>query len=395
MKNHKRINPDVVNIPLSKREAILAAMKGKTNLVNLAAGNPDMPMPKTIVDRMTTYISSGYARYGDYYGFPELRQKLAQMLQSQWQITADPDAELFITCGVQEGLYVVMRAILQPGDEVLIPSPHYGTYFQNTVACGAKPVLVPLDEADGFVPDMERLTQAITPKTRALVFCNPSNPLGVVWPRATIEALADLALKHDLLVLVDEIYHDYMFTTPPPSIAALPGMKSQTFTFGGFSKSHLMMGLRIGFVVGPRELMSAAKKVHYCVALCPSVIGQIAAMAAFDCTTEEMQAIITEFQEKLDTLYNGVAALPGVSCVKPGGGLFMFPNFKSYSADSMALALKMIEEAGVITLPGTEFGELGQGYLRLSVCAKRADVEEGLKRLQTFINQNALKRKEI
>jgi len=387
MKNFK-INPDIVKIPLSKREAILAAMKGKTNLANLAAGNPDMPMPKTIVDRMTAYISSGYAPYSDYYGFPELRQKLSQMLQSQWQITADPDTDLFITCGVQEGLYVIMRTILQPGDEVLIPSPHYGTYFQNTVACGAKPVLVPLDEADGFVPDMERLAQAVTPQTRALVFCNPSNPLGIVWPQATIEALADFALKHALLVLVDEIYHDYIFTTPPPSIAALPGMKTHTFTFGGFSKSYLMMGLRIGFVVGPVELMSAVKKLHYCVALCPSVIGQIAAMAAFDCTAEELQPIITEFQEKLEMLYKGVAALPGVSCVRPGGSFFIFPNFKNYGSDSMSLALRLIEEAGVITLPGTEFGELGEGYLRLSVCAKREEVEEGLKRLQNFIHQN-------
>jgi aminotransferase len=395
MKNFNRINPDVANIPQSKREAILAATQRKKNLANLASGNPDMPMPKTIVDRLTAYLSSGLVRYTDYYGFPELRQRLAQVLQSQWQITTDPNTELIVTCGVQEGLYVVMRAILQPGDEVLIPSPHYGTYFQNTVACGAKPVLVPLDEADGFIPDVDRLVRAVTPQSRAIVFCNPSNPLGVVWPRDTLEALADLARKHNLLVLVDEIYRDYIYTTPPPSIAALPGMKTQTFTFGGFSKSYLMMGLRIGFVAGPAHLMSAVKKLHYCVAMCPSVVGQVAAMAAIDCPAEELKPIVAEFREKLKILYEGVAALPRVSCVPPGGSFYIFPNFKSYSSNSMTLALKLIEEADVSTLPGTEFGELGEGYLRLSVCARRPEVEEGLKRLQSFIHRYARDGKKI
>lgn len=389
MKNYERINPDIAKIPQSKRDAINVAIQRKKNLPNLAAGNPVMRMPKTIIDRAAAYLSSGFVRYTDYYGFPELRQRLSQVLQSQWQITADPETELLITSGVQEALYVVMRTILQPGDEVLIPSPHYGTYFQNTVACGAKPVLVPLAEADGFQPDVEQLARAVTPQTRAIVFCNPSNPLGVVWPRASIEAIADLARRHDLLVLVDEIYRDFIFETPPPSIAALEEMKIRTFTFGGFSKTYMMMGLRVGFVAGPVQLMPAIKKLHYCLTLCPSVIGQVAAQAALDCSADELQPIITEFLEKLKLLYRGVSSLPGISCVPPGGSFYIFPNFKKYGSDSMALALKLIEEADVITLPGTEFGELGEGYLRLSVCAPRADVEEGLKRLQAFIHRCA------
>jgi aminotransferase len=390
-----RINPNVNNIPLSKREAILAATEGKTNLPNLACGNPDMPMPKPIIDRVSSYLSSGYARYTDYYGFPELREQLADVLGCKWQITADPDKELIITSGVQEGLYVVMRTLLQPGDEVLIPSPHYGTFFQNTLACGAKPVLVPLAESEGFIPDLERMDRAITPQTRAIVFCNPNNPLGVVWPRDTIAALAELASKHDLMVLSDEIYRDYIFTNPPPSIAALPGMKSRTFTFGGFSKSYLMMGLRIGFVVGPEQMMSAVKKLHYCVVMCPSVIGQVAAMGALSCSDEELKPVVAEFMEKLKMLYHGVEAIPGVSCVPPGGSFYVFPNFKNFGLDSMSLALKLIKEAGVITLPGTEFGELGDGYLRLSVCVKREEIVEGLKRLQAFFKHDTRMEKEV
>jgi len=389
MKNYERINPDVTAIPQTKRDAINAAMQRKKNLPNLAAGNPVMPMPRTIVDRIAAYVAPGYARYTDYYGVPELRERLAQVLESQWGLGVDCTKELLITSGVQEGLYVVMRTILQPGDEVLVPSPHYGTYFQNTVACGAKPVLVPLDEAAGYVPDIDRLGRAVTPRTRALVFCNPSNPLGVVWPRATIEALAELALKNDLVVLVDEIYHDFVFGSTPPSIASLDGMKIRTFTFGGFSKTYMMMGLRVGFVVGPAQLMPAVKKLHYCVTLCPSVVGQVAAQAALECATDEWRPIVAEFLAKLKALYQGVASLPGVTCVPPGGSFYVFPNFKKYSSDAMALALRLIEEADVITLPGTEFGELGEGHLRLSVCARKEDVEEGLRRLQAFIERYA------
>ena len=389
MKNYERINPDIAKIPQSKRDAINVAIQRKKNLPNLAAGNPVMRMPQTIIDRTSAYLSAGFARYTDYYGIPELRQRLSQVLQSQWRITADPETEVLITSGIQEALYVVMRTILQPGDEVLIPSPHYGTYFQNTVACGAKPVLVPLSEAEGFQPDVEKMARAITPNTRAIVFCNPSNPLGVVWPRASIEAIADLARRHDLLVLVDEIYRDFIFETIPPSTATLEDMKIRTFTFGGFSKTYMMMGLRVGFVVGPAQLMPSVKKLHYCLTLCPSVIGQVAAQAALECSADELRPLITEFLDKLKLLYRGVSSLPGISCVPPGGSFFIFPNFKKYGSDSMALALKLIEEADVITLPGVEFGELGEGYLRLSVCATRADVEEGLKRLQAFIHRYA------
>jgi len=389
LKNTDRINPAIAAIPQTKRDAINAAIQRKKNLPNLAAGNPVMPMPKTITDRTMAFLSAGFVRYTDYYGFPELRRRLSEVLQSQWGIAANPESELLITSGIQEGLYVVMRTILQPGDEVLIPSPHYGTYFQNTVACGAVPIVVPLDEAEGFQPDIDRLARAITPRTRAIVFCNPSNPLGVVWPRAAIERIADLARRHDLIVLVDEIYRDFVFEAPPPSIAGLEDMRIRTFTFGGFSKTYMMMGLRIGFVAGPPALMPTVKKLHYCLTLCPSVIAQVAAQAALDCPVDEVRPVITEFLDKLQLLYRGISSLPGVRCVPPGGSFYIFPNFRAYSSDSMALALRLIEDADVITLPGSEFGELGEGFLRLSVCAPKADVEEGLKRLQVFFQRCA------
>jgi aspartate/methionine/tyrosine aminotransferase len=362
------INPDVAAIPMSQREAIWKAMEGRNDLANLASGNPDMIMPESVRQAIQNHAAEGYARYTDYYGFKLLREGIGDMLERDWSLAIDSEDGVIVTCGVQEGLYIVMRSILKPGDEVIIPSPHYGTYYQNTVVCGARSVLVPLEESDGFV-----------------VFCNPSNPLGVVWSHQTLKFLADFAQTHDLFVLVDEIYRDYTFNGEPLSIGSLPGMEQRTFTFGGFSKSHLMMGLRIGFVAGPPALMHAIKKLHYCVVLCPSVTSQTAALAALNCTEAELAPIRSHFAAQLESLYRRVEALPGVSCVAPGGSFYVFPNFSRYGSDAMAFAIRLIEETGVVTLPGTEFGELGQGYLRLSVCATEAEVSEGIQRLEEYI----------
>ncbi|UCG14444.1 MAG: pyridoxal phosphate-dependent aminotransferase [Deltaproteobacteria bacterium] len=380
-----RIQPDILNIPISERERIITACHGRERLADLASGNPDMAMPDFVVEQLRACMESGYARYTDYYGLPELRAKLSQQLKGEWRITADPETEIVITSGVQEGLYVVMRAVLHSGDQVLIPSPHYGNYYQNAIACGAKPVLVPLDEKEGFVPDLDRLEKAVTSRTRALVFCNPSNPLGVVWPREILDGLATLAIRHNLIVLVDEIYHDFVYSVQPiTSIATLPGMAERTFTFGGFSKSHLMMGLRIGFVVGPSEPMIAVKNLHYCITLCPSSVAQVAALAALDCPKEQLELVFHEFRQRVEMLHRGVATIDGVSCVKPEGGFYLFPNMSRFGLSSIDLAVQLIERAGVITLPGTEFGPYGEGYLRLSVCATREQLEEGLARLAEF-----------
>ena len=380
------INPDVAAIPMSQREAIWKAMEGRNDLANLASGNPDMTMPPSVREAMQQHAAEGYARYTDYYGFKALREGIGSMLERDWSLSIDSENGIIVTCGVQEGLYIVMRSILKPGDEVIIPSPHYGTYYQNTLVCGAKPVLFALNESEGFEPDFERLTAAVNSKSRAIVFCNPSNPLGVVWSHQTLKSLADFAQTHDLFVLVDEIYRDYTFNGKPLSIGSLPGMAQRTFTFGGFSKSHLMMGLRIGFVAGPPALIQAIKKLHYCVVLCPSVTSQTAALAALNCTEAELAPIRSHFAAQLDRLYRCVTALPGVSCVAPGGSFYVFPNFSRYGSDAMAFAIRLIEEAGVVTLPGTEFGELGQGYLRLSVCATESEVSEGIRRLEAFIH---------
>jgi aminotransferase len=384
MSNPIRLNPDVLNIPYSDRKRVQDAARGKADLVDLASGNPEMPMPRFIVERVKKDLDAGFMRYTNYYGLPELRQKISERLAAECEIVADPETELLVTAGVQEGLYVVMRAILHPGDEVLLPSPHYANYYLNTVACGARPVLVPLDEKAGFIPDLKRLEQAITPATRALIYCNPSNPLGVVWPTKIIEGLARIAKAHDLLVLVDEIYRDFTYTDRPVSIGALAGMKERTFTFGGFSKSYMMMGLRMGYVTGPAEPMFPIKNLHYCVTLCPPSIGQIAALAALDCPGEELEPLYREFQERVAMLYEGVSSIPGVTCVKPQGSFYIFPNMKRFGLSSMDLAIRLIEKAGVMTIPGPEFGPYGEGYLRLSVCSRRNAVETGIERLVTF-----------
>ena len=386
MTDQLQINPDVASIPYADRKKILDATRGRTDLADLSSGNPNVPMPVYVQARLKEAVESGYAPYTDYYGIPQLRSRIAQYLRDTCAITVDPDRNILVTHGVQQALYLVLRTILRRGDEVLIPSPHYANYDLDPVASGGCPVLVPLDEEDGFKPDPDRLDQAITPRTRAILFSNPNNPLGVTWTRPTLEVFAKLARRHDLYVLVDEVYRDF-HPERLTSIAALPGMKERTFVFNGFSKSFFMMGLRVGYVAGPAQIIDHVKQLSYVVALCPSYFSQMAALATFDCPRGQVEPVYDEFHSCLDLLYKSVTHLPGVSCVRPDCGLYLFPNVSCSGMTSLELSLDLIREAGVITLPGTEFGRAGAGHLRLSVCAGREQVELGIHRLEERLTE--------
>jgi aminotransferase len=378
------VNPAVAAIPYGDRKRIMELCRGREDLVDLMSGNPYQQMPEWIRRRTTELLNSGPMRYTHYWGMPELRQRLAEKLRSECGISVDPERGILVTHGVQEALYVVMRTLLRPGEEVLIPSPHYANYLLNTVACGAEPVFVPLRETGGFLPEVDELEAALSGKTRLIVFSNPNNPLGVTWPDGKVEELADFVRKHDLLVVVDEIYRDFAAPRPPLSIASLPGMQQRTFTLQGFSKSYFMMGMRIGYLAGPEEVMLHIKQLHYLIMLCPSRIAQYAALAALDCPAECLEPMYREYREKLRILYDGIMRIPGVSCVQPNGSFYVFPNFSCFGLSSMDLAAKLIEEAAVMTLPGTELGSAGEGHLRLSVVSDRDRVEQGLERLLRF-----------
>lgn len=379
--NRREISSDVASIPYADRKKILDATRGRTDLADLSSGNPDVPMPPYIRVRLRDELESGYAPYTHYSGIPELRTRIAQYLRETCALDVNPGSEILVTHGVQQALYLVLRTILRRGDEVLIPSPHYANYDLDPLVSGGSPVLVPLDADDSFIPDSDRLVQAVTPRTRAILFSNPNNPLGVTWSRSTLEIIAELAGRHDLYVLVDEVYRDF-HPESLVSIATLPGMKERTFVFNGFSKSYFMMGLRTGYVAGPARIIDHVKQLSYVVALCPSYLGQKAALAAFDCPRSQVEPLYAEFHECLKLLYDRVSRLPGVSCVEPECGLYIFPNVSCAGMTSLALSLDLIREAGVITLPGTEFGPSGEGHLRLSVCAGREQVELGIRRLE-------------
>lgn len=372
-------------IPYGDRKKIIDAARGKSDLADLASGNPDIQMPECIKGRLMESIRRGYARYTEYHGRSDLREKIAEYLKNRSGIKADPHKEIIVTSGIQEGLYVVMRSILEPGDEIIVPSPHYGNYHFDPIACGAKPVFVQLREDDGYEPDIELLERHINRRTKAIAITQPSNPLGIVWKRETLERLSELAIKHDLLVISDEAYAEHIYEGPiPGSISSLPGMKERTFVLGGFSKSHFIMGLRIGWIVGPDEAIKVMRNLHYVITLCPSSLSQEAALAALDCPAEELKPALNTYRDMLYYLYDRVTSIPGVRCVRPHGTFYMFPNMRTFGMKSLELAIRLVEEAGVITIPGTEFGPYGEGYLRLSVCARPEEVVKGAQRLEEW-----------
>ncbi len=389
-----RINPAITGIPEGDRKIINDFIIGREGLINLSSGNPAVEVPRFIRERVKEELDAGYMGYTNFWGIPELRKKLADKLKAECGIGADPDKEILFTHGVQEGLYIVMRTLLCPGDEVLIPTPHYGNFLFNTIACGAVPVFVPLREELGFLPDIRMLEEAITPRTKILIYSNPNNPLGVTWPEETIQELARLSCEYDLLVIADEIYRNFPFPGPPLSIASLPGMKDRSFTLQGFSKSYFMMGIRAGYVTGPAEIMSHVKHLHYVILLSPARLAQYAALASLDCPPGQVEPLWQEFRDRLSLLHEGVKEVQGMSCVHPNGTLFLFANIKSYGMPSLELSKKLILEAGVVTLPGTEFGSAGEGFLRLSVSSSREHIREGIERLKVFGKQYQKKRKE-
>lgn len=379
-----RLNNAVAAIPEGDRKLVRNYVAGRKDLIDLSKGNPSVVLPEYIRAKIKEEVDSGFMRYTDFWGMSELKEKVAERLIADSGISADPESEIIITHGVQEGLYIAMRTLLSEGDEVLVPTPHYGNFYLNSIACGAVPVFVPLRENRGFIPESGDLEKAITPKTRVLVYSNPNNPLGVTWPEETIEELAELALRHDLMVITDEVYRDFAEPAPPVSMASLPGMKERTITLQGFSKNFFMMGLRVGYLTGPAGITFHIKQLHYVVLLSPARLAQFAALAALDCPKEEIEPLLADFRERLGHLHRGIEEVPGMSCVKPNGTLFIFPNTRSYGLKSLDLTLKIIDEAGVVTLPGTEFGDAGEGYLRLSVCATREEIDEGVRRLKMF-----------
>jgi aspartate/methionine/tyrosine aminotransferase len=277
---------------------------------------------------------------------------------------------------------------LNAGDEALILDPYYPAYFEDTLLAEAKPVAVPLDEKEGYKIDAETLERKVSKKTRMIWLCNPSNPTGHVFSRQDLQAIAEVAQKHDLNVFADEIYEKIVYDgTKHVSLASFSGMEDRTITVNGFSKAYAMTGWRIGYIAASKKLTETLRKLHYYAVLCPNAISQKAAVAALTGPQNSVREMVAEFDRRRKHVLSQLDKVGSVSYVKPEGAFYVFPDFSSFEKSDEILASRLLNEAGVVTAPGSGFGKAGEGHLRISYSVSIEQVRKGCERIKEFLQK--------
>jgi len=355
------------------------------SIVHLGIGEPDFDTPAFIRRAADAALAAGYTHYGPAAGFPEFRALIARHWRARRGLTCDA-ANVVVTPGAKPILFFSMLATLEAGDEVLIPSPAFPTYASVAEFLGARVVPVPLVPARGFDIDLGALRTRLNERSRMLVLNSPHNPTGGVLPRATLEALARLAQERDLIVLSDEIYSAMVYEGESPSIATLPGMAERTVVVDGFSKTYAMTGWRLGFGIMPEPLANQLATLMNNSNSCTASFVQKAGEAALEGPQDEVVAMLDEFRARRAVVVAGLNALPGVTCAQPAGTFYAFPRLEGSGLTALELADRLLEQAGVVTLPGTGFGAEGEGYLRISYANSQENLREGLRRMAAHLS---------
>lgn len=349
-------------------------------VISLGVGEPDRPTPWHIREAAIYSLEQGYTTYTSNKGIPPLRHEISRHLEAKFGISYDPETEILVTVGVSQGLDLAMRALVNPGDEVLVPDPAYVAYVPCVLLSGGKPVPLPTGEATGFLLSPDTVSRSITPRTRAILFGYPANPTGVVMPREQLQAIAGLVEKHRLIAVSDEIYAGLTYGVEHTCFAALPGMKERSIHLGGFSKAYAMTGWRLGYACGPAELIEAMTRIHQYTMMCASTMAQMAALEALRNGAAAAREMATEYNRRRRTFIKGLNSI-GLSCLEPQGAFYAFPSVKATGLSSVDFAEKLLVEERVAVVPGAAFGACGEGYVRCCYAVAPQDLDEALKRM--------------
>jgi len=340
--------------------------KGRS-VIHLEIGRPDFDTPSHIVDAAIEALRSGCHHYAPNAGIPELRQAIAKKYAIEYRLEYDPASEIVVTNGVAEALYVAVHALLDPGDQILIPDPRWINYDVNAITHFVEPVSYALREESGFQPEPDEIEEKITPRTKMILLASPSNPTGTVIGRRVLERLAVLTEKYGLIVLSDEIYEKIVY--PPAkhlSIATLDGMKEKTVLLNGFSKTYSMTGWRLGYALGPKQFLDPFLRYHIFLLTSTNTFAQWGALTALKGDQTSSRRMIDEFHQRRDYFYEELKKVPGFRCAKPDGAFYLFPSIEDTGLDGYGMARKLLNEAGVVTVPGECFGRRGANHIRFS-----------------------------
>jgi aminotransferase len=357
------------------------------NVISLGIGEPDFVTPEPILKAGIASLNRGETQYTSNSGTIELRNALSSYLNNLYSVSYDPETELLITVGVSEALYLAMTAILDPGDEVIIPEPCFVSYAPEVSFAGGVPVTVATHVSDDFQVTADTIEAAITDRTKAVLLGYPNNPTGAVMTRAVLQEIATIAQQHDLLVISDEIYDRLVYGIKHTCVPSLPNMQERTILLGGFSKDFAMTGWRIGYVCANPELLAAMRKVHQYTIMSAPTTAQAAALTALLEGEKHVEQMRLEYDRRRRLIVDGFNTL-GLDCFEPRGAFYAFPSIGASGMSSEEFVMRLLDEEEVAVVPGDAFGPSGAGFVRASYATAYEQIEEALNRLERFMRRH-------
>lgn len=389
------LSETIVNIKPSgirKFFDLVSEMNDK-DVISLGVGEPDFDTPWHVRDEGIYSLEKGRTFYTSNSGLKELREEICNYLDRRYQVSYDWHHETIVTVGGSEGIDIAMRAMLDPGDEVLIPQPSYVSYEPCAVLAGGKPVIIELKAENEFRLTPEELLEYITDKTKILVLPYPNNPTGAIMEREDLEKIAEIVMEKDLFVLSDEIYSELSYKGDHVTIASIPGMKERTILINGFSKAYAMTGWRLGYACGPREIIEQMTKIHQFAIMCAPTTSQYAAVEAMRNGDADVATMREAYDQRRRYLVNAFKEM-GLECFEPYGAFYIFPCIKEFGMTSEEFAERFLMEEKVAVVPGTAFGDSGEGFLRISYAYSLQNLKAALERLDRFVKKLRAEQKE-
>ena len=387
------LSKTIVNIQPSGIRKFFDIVSEMEDAISLGVGEPDFDTPWHIRDEGIYSLEKGRTFYTSNAGLKELKVEIAKFLKRRYELEYNYNNEILVTIGGSEAIDIALRAMLDPGDEVLIPQPSYVSYVPCAILANGTPVIIELKAENEFRLTAEELEAAITPKTKILVLPFPNTPTGAVMERKDLEAIAEVVIKHDLFVLSDEIYSEltYVEDAKHVSIASLPGMKERTIVINGFSKSHAMTGWRLGYACGPEVIIKQMLKIHQFAIMCAPTTSQYAAVEAMRNGDEDVAAMREEYNGRRRFLMHRFKEM-GLECFEPFGAFYVFPCIKEFGMTSDEFATELLKAKKVAVVPGTAFGDSGEGFIRISYAYSLDNLKLAIGRIEEFITELREKR---
>lgn len=376
----------ITEIPFSGIRKFFDIAAEMEDVISLGVGEPDFDTPWHIREEGIYSLEKGRTFYTSNAGLKELREEICRYLSRRMNLSYDPLHEVMITVGGSEAIDAALRAMINPGDEVLIPQPSFVSYVPCTIMADGKPVIIELEEKDQFKLTREKLLEKITPKTKILVMPFPNNPTGAIMEKEELAEIAEIVAEKDLFVISDEIYSELCYLGEPVSIASFPGMRERTVVINGFSKAYAMTGWRLGYACAPANILAQMLKIHQFAIMCAPTTSQYAAVSALKNGDKDVEIMRESYNQRRRYLLHAFKEM-GLDCFEPFGAFYAFPSIKRFGMSSDEFANRLLREEKVAVVPGTAFGSCGEGYLRISYAYSLESLKEALERLERFVKK--------